>query len=769
MDSLVDAVKTYSSSGARLGLFGLTVVVATVGAVSMATAEGGNVRYTHAEVTVGGDSEYALVPRAEDQLRGEITERSVEQAFESLRRANQQMYGNSYASASGDTPDQMRVDVHIDSDKEAFAPFIKAEAVYTLTELGIPAVDFPGYTEEGLTRADISTPAYTLTVPVWRVVPPGRVTSAQIRMSDGSLIASDDLERRWSEDREGVVDDIYRFLDSEETVTLREVVAMLPEVGDVRLDEVTPFLEHDERSIREETLAVLSDYDDDRGALEAVSAAVGEESSSELAREMAEFLGGSPDDEFNVEYQFYLIDAGDDDEAVGAAEALAEWDDDDRVVERLSKLLRDERQDLAMAAAGSLEELAIDDERIDGLDDSSISADVRHRLAEDLSAETNSEEVRLAGLTYLAREQTGGHANQALRTMADLELDEARRGVEEFLDDGSRDRRRTAMEALVDRGDVESVAALMETSVDVDAARTAAYDLMVAQSLDVITEQTEADSEAVQEVAYRAIGERAMTDGDSAAAVETIEAGIDHREAAIRGAAATSLGQIGGDDALETLGELTDDPSPSVRRDVAHALGEFSTDEHADTLVDYLDDDDPEVIAAAIDALEQRDDDRAQARIDEMRDHDAPVVRASALRAVTTFLPGRDDDTVTEHIGMLSGAVGDDAVEVQKSALEQLGRFEVEMAVTNIASLVNEDEVGVRTAAVRALANTGHDNARRLIESRLDDDSPEVRRVSIEALTELVGSQARSELEARMEQEDDPEVRELLEQHLQQI
>jgi len=755
------------------GIFALVLTVATAGMVSMVSAEGGNVRYSYEEARIADAQEYILVPHAEGDLSGDVNSRTLEQAFETLRENKRSVYGNSYASATGDDPAEARVEVHIDSDSAQYAPVIKAEAVYTLTEYGVSEVHFPDFTDSGLTRADISTPAYTLTVPLWKVLPPATLTSAQVLMPDNELISLDEVERRWNDERQELLDDVYAFLDTEEPYTARQVVQVLPDIGDVRIEEVTPLLVHDDRHVRQRALRVLDGFEDEPPALEAVSDAVDDESRSSLAREMAEFLGASSIDEFRVEESLYLFEEGDVGEAETAVEELTDYDDDDRVFELLREALADDRGDIPTYAVEALSELGAHEERFDALEDDELDSEIRLTIAEDLSAEAYPEDVRIVGLTYQVDDLDGGFANQALREISRLEFDEARQQVEEFLEDDSRSLRRAAIEALVERGDVESVEALVATAADSsdrDEMLQAAYDLMVDQPLDEIIDQTENDSEHVQRVAYRAIGERAAIDDGFDDAIDTIEAGTEHGDAEIRGASVESLGQVASDEALDILIELVDDTDPAVRENVALALGEFEgEEEHADILVDYLNDSSSDVVAAAINALEQRGEPHAVGQIQEMVDADAAPVRAAALEAIVTFMPNEEEDTVAEHIGILSESLTDEDSQVQMSALEQLGRFEISMAVTNIAQLVSTEDADVRSSAIEALASTGHDDAQPLIESALSDQAAEVRSQAVESLAELLGEAARPELEARMEQEDDPEVKELIESQLQQI
>ncbi len=760
---------------ARWGVATLILMVGIGAWISVASAEGGTVRYSYEEVEVGGDRGYVLIPHADDRMSGEVNQRRLEQAFEALRHNKTPTYGNSYADVSGNVPEGGRVEVHIDSNNERFAPIIIAESVYTLTEFGIDEVYFPGFAEGGLTRADVSTPAYTLTIPLWKVTPPGPLTSAQVQMRDGELVSIDEINARWESDRTSLIDDVYAFLDTEEDYTRRQVLRILPDLDDLRLAEILPHFEHGDRRVRQEALSILEGMEDEEQVLEAVLSALNEESHSGLSRRMAEFLGASSIAQFNVQEQFYLIEHGDDEEVLEATERLAEWDGDERVVEQLAALLRDEREEVSMAAVASLDELQAHEVREEALDDGEVHDDVRLALADDLADEANAPEIRLVGLTYIAETRSDGYANQAVAEIGALPIDEAREQVEDFLYAEERSRRLAAVNTLLERGDVESVLALVEAAEEQpeqEQMEDSAYELMLSQTMDAIQDQTQAQDVRVQRVAFQAIGQRAVGDGDTSAAVlSAIEEGTNHSDASIRGAAARSLGDIGGDDALAILGDMTDDPDSVVRRDVARSLGQFDTSEHARTLVGYLEDDDPEVVAAAIDALQARNDQRAADEIDDMRSHDHPEIRASAIRAVTTYLLADEDDEdlLRRHMGMLSGFVTDDSTHVQRVALEQLGRFETSSAVTNIATRVGASEPDVRAAALRALASTGHSDARPLLERAVRDGDPEIRRVAIEALADLAGSQARPVLEAQVSDEEDPEVREFLEDKLQQI
>ncbi|RAL21640.1 hypothetical protein DL240_12345 [Lujinxingia litoralis] len=761
-----------------IGVLVAGLVMSAGGVLGMpaAWAEGGNVRYSYEEVRLADQRDYVLVPRAEGSLSGEVTRKTIEQAFEALRRAKRPTYGNSYAEVSGQVPDRAQVQVHIDSNKADYAIVIIAEVVYTLTEFGVPAVSFPGYADRPLTRADVPFAAYTLNVPLWKVLPPGRLSSGQVIMPDGELVPMEQVQEQWRANRSELLDELYAYLGASQPFTVFSTVKMLPSVGDLRLDQVLPLLGHESRDVRQATLGILDGVSGQEPVLTAVAEAMADERSASLARAMAEFLGKSNQARFNVQEQFFLLRRGQAEEKLAAAEALGDRPGDERVLDALAQALRSETEALAMKAADSLEKLSGHPVRVAALTDEAVAAAVRLKLADDLSASAKPAAVRLAGLRYIAEHRSEGHINQALNEVARLGTDQGREALEGYLGDALARRRSAATEALVLQNDVASVAVLSARAEDASGAEQerlaqAAYAIMVNQSPEVVLEQTQVRDVKVQRVAYEALGERATRQGGapSSEVLARLEEGSKHRDNAIRGAAARALGAVGGERALQRLSEMSGDRSPQVRRSVALALGQAPATQQIDTLMGYLDDSDPQVVAAAVDAFGMREDPRAIERIRPMASHESAAVRAAALRALTSFAQGSDTETVRQHVGLLGGAVNDPAREVKLTALTQLGRFELGIAVTNIALQVSAEDPELRATAVRALGDTGHASAQPLVETALRDGSSQVRREAILAMAKLPGNTPKTRLQARLEAEEDPQLKELIRTTLQEI
>lgn len=751
----------------------LTGLIAGVLALTPSTAwaEGGSVRYSYEQIQIGGKADWVLVPHAEESLGGAVDQAMLQRAFERLRRTKRTTYGNSSIEISGRVPERARVTVTIDPDFARYSLIIIAETVYTLTEFGVPEVFFPGHATGGLTRKDVPFVAYTLNIPLWKALPPGKLSTAQVIMPDGKLVPVEDVYSQWRSNNAELRRQVYAYLKSDDVFTVVSVARMLPGLGNLSIDDMVELFSHPARQVRRTALEVLDKQHNDEKVLEAVAQAMSKEEDDQLARLYADYLGQSRAARYNVQKTFFLLKRGTDAQAAEAATALGERKGDDRVVDHLKGALKDKREPVAMAAATSLGKLGADEARIAALADAEVAPAVRAGLARDLAASRQAP-ARLAGLQYTATNTVDGHAAMAIAEIGKVGTDEARGVLEALLKDRVPARRHAAIAALRVLNKVESLPALADAvraGTDVALMEEAGYSILSAQPMNAIIEQTRSRDSQVQRMAYRALGERTAKDGPSKPVFDTLEAGSRHNDVLIRGAAARALGAFANADALAVLTKMVDDRSAPVRRDVALALSHFRRGELAEQLEKYLDDTAPPVVAAAIDALESRGDARALQKIQGLITAQDANVRASALKAVTTFVPRENREAVRQHLALLSGSVADPAPTVRIAAVTQLGRFNEEMAVTSIAIQVSAEELDVRTAAIRALGQTGHRSAVPLVIRALDDPAAGVRRAAIEALGALKDSGSKASLERRIQEEKDPELVELIRSTLKTI
>lgn len=741
-----------------------------------AHAQGGSVRYSYEKVEVAGTAQWVLVPRAELDLalKGKAaTKGNAIEAFTLLKKKKKTSYGNAKIQiGSGSWPSKAKISVTIDPKYATYAPIVMAEVVYTLTEMGLPGVDFPGYSQGALGREDIRFPVYTLTMPMWQALPPDDISVAQVTMADGTTLHISELYSRWKKKDKSLYKEIYAFLGSGNVSTTIFVLRKLPTLKIPYVDQTLPLLAHSSASVRREALVTLESKRNEGKVSKAVAKQLTAEKDEPTALAMAAFLGGSKDKAYAVLEPLWLLENATDEKAsVKAASALVAFKSDSRVLPALYAQLSGKRKLVASASMDAIASADDDASQIKALSDSKIPTVLRNKIAASLSSDKD-EKARVEGYAYLARNGSEREATRAIEKLAAEKSASSRERAEGFLSDKAGWRRAAAAVALGARKDSASIPAFskaIKSYGDDRELERAGYTIMLAQPLKSIQEQTKSKNSVTQRLAYLAMGERAKKEGAGKSVFETLKAGTQSKDAMVRGASARALGAFADKKSADVLGTLRKDKSDDVRRDVAVALGEFKGGELIEVLLGYMEDSSPQVVAASIDSLGLRAEGSAWDSIRSEVNSKHPEVRASALRGLARLVNRSDRVAVTEVISVLSGAVNDKNVMIRKRALEQLGTFKDENAVLAISSQLGGDDLGVRVAALRALGTTQHPSATELIVDQLDDPEFEIRYAATEAIADHGDKSARKGLEAQSKKEADAELKSLMNKTLKKL
>ncbi|MFB6262005.1 MAG: HEAT repeat domain-containing protein [Bradymonadaceae bacterium] len=767
------STRKWRRSGGRLGLlsavlvaFGLAMLQATP-----ASAETGSVRYSYEKVEIGPRVQWALVPHPEEALRGEVDVGTVEKAFDLLRSDKETSYGETSIEVTREG-DKLTAKVQIDPDYAKYQVIIKSEVVYTLTELGVDEVRFPGFAEGPVTRADIPMSAYTATVPLWRSLPPGEFRRARVRLPTGKLVSTAEVYRRWRQGDAELKRQLFTYLEADGAYTVTSVLDRLAKLEVDYAEEVLPLLERDERTIRSAALDALKNQLDRTRVRDALVEFVRNESDAKLARRAAEMLGSVDDETYRVHRWFYLLDNGSEKEKKRAAVELKKFKGIEGVVDRLDRALRSEKAAVAKAAEQSLVALQALDELKAALKADGVSSSLKSTIADALTKQS-SDAAKIAGYRYLAANAEGRRALTALDALAAIQSAEARRALESFLTAGQRRLRRRAVDLVEQRGEMASLPALAKAATSVDDRRVmeqAILAILSGESVSTILSKTESSNPVIQRVAYRALGEKAREGETSEKVLKALREAAKSSDPAIRGAAARGLGRFANEKALAVLRTLADDSSPEVRRGVARALSNYEPGTLTDRLVEYLGDDSPKVVAGALFALAQRGEKKKWARIKSLVSADDPLVRKRAIEAVSELVSRTDKQKVRQAISLLSGRItSENDPSVLRTALHELGTFSNERAVNGIAIMLNAKKKNLRLAALDALGDTGHASAVDLVRDVLSQSDPEVRRAAIEALGDIGNAAAKTVLQQQLKKAKNDELKRLIQTTLDEL
>ena len=355
---------------------------------AMAWADGGSVRYSYEQVEVGGIKDWVLVPKPALKLSGKVTKSKVISAFNLLKKEKSTTYGKASIMVKGSVPGSGTVQVRIDPKFNQYALIVIAETVYTLAEMGVSGVEFPGYSEGAVRPQDVPFDVYTLTVPLFKALSAkDRTDVGAVLLSDGSTIPATEFWKRWDKKDKELQASLFGYLKSPQPYTVISTLHMLPGMKLDYIGPTTPLLGHPMQSVRDKALEVLVPQRGDERALSAVAAQLDKEraSGSAWAKALSEYLGASKDASFAVLEPLYTLEKGSEDEAAKAMDSLKKFSKDSRASGAMTGALRDKRAKVAGAAAETLGALGEDKALIAALDDEKVSDAIRMKVARALS------------------------------------------------------------------------------------------------------------------------------------------------------------------------------------------------------------------------------------------------------------------------------------------------------------------------------------------------------------------------------------------------
>jgi beta-lactamase regulating signal transducer with metallopeptidase domain len=248
----------------------------------------------------------------------------------------------------------------------------------------------------------------------------------------------------------------------------------------------------------------------------------------------------------------------------------------------------------------------------------------------------------------------------------------------------------------------------------------------------------------------------------SSAVVSALIATLEDGNAAVRRAAAQSLGNIRNRRATPALIAAIDDEDEDVRAAVVEALGELRDPKAIDALSGRLRDAHRDVRRTALNALSNfEQEDLSPALFRPALDDEDPDTRATAARMLGDF---RDEESVAALIRLLgdpnadvrqsaaqalgniksrsaldplSERLKDPNTDVRQAVLQALGEFELESAPAGVLEALTDRSADIRQAAAHLVGHIGDRRSVPSLRNLINDPNPEVRQAAVEALSEI--------------------------------
>src|SRR5437773_6879569 len=261
------------------------------------------------------------------------------------------------------------------------------------------------------------------------------------------------------------------------------------------------------------------------------------------------------------------------------------------------------------------------------------------------------------------------------------------------------------------------------------------------------------ENAAVRSAAARSLGHL----GDPRAVLPLIDVLADS-DGEVRSAAVEALADLGDPRAIGPIAGLLKDPVADVKRNALGALSHFDQAVPTAPVVVLLDDPDADVRHQAIDLLVHLHARSAAGTIARLMHDPSPDVRRSVVEALGNLRAQSGAAAITDalsdaHADVRQAALGalndlkapiaeatlmnlmkDPAADVRQRAAELAGERSVVAAIPQLRHLIDDPRGDVREAATQALGHIADPAARQALQAALQSPDPRVRRAAAEAL-----------------------------------
>jgi HEAT repeat protein len=722
------------------------------------------VLYSYSKLTLGNDTQYVLVPQASKKLKvppaDKLLPSIVNGTFKELRNRKRTTYGDTSLDVSAKSIGRGLATVKLDKAREKYHPIIVAEVVYTLTQLGLEAVSFPGYNKKALGRDDIPFASYRLRVPALRALPPARIPTSTIIMPDGTELDSDTYAKKVAAKAPEIIAMLGKLIKDKDVKVVKEGITSLTSMSyDKTPDMLLPLLKDRRAEVRLVVLTTLQSSKRD-DILDAISGVMDSDKDKAVALKASEILGASSNKKFSVRALFFALRGDQEGPAIKAIKTLSA-SKDPVVATELVKATNRNNPKIAAAAIDALAQLKLTPELLAIMDSKKRSKGSRLQAAA-LLLSNGDKGTKFKALSFQLVLGDAALAQSALETISTYKDPDPRLAIESCLIHDSIDVRHEAARRLGEIKNPDSLKALAKAGTrpeDSEIIQDISSKIMATLTMMEILQYTTNRNIILKRVAYLALGVKSAKGGGGAKVFEALAKGVKSKDGGIRGASVRAMGSFTKKKAsLGLVLSLSKDNEAIVRRDVARALGAWPSGTNRDTLLIYMQDPEGIVVEAALDALRVRKEDDVYMKVLKLSRagaHPHPGVRGAIYRALAVLGPKKARDTV---ISTISGGLFDKNRDVKLLSIDLLGAYDSTLAVTSLAALINDPVEEYRVKSLLALGDTGSKDAIELITSVFTDKSVPVRVAAMTALGRTGLKEAKDAIKIQMATETDLQV-----------
>ena len=724
------------------------------------------VRYSLKPVWIGADARPTgiLMPVA-TRLSGKTLEQKLNTVFGAMKRTAAARYGaTSLASKINDTTQKLEVYVWLDETKAEHHPQIIAETVYTFTEMGLAAVNYPKFKLEPLTRNDIDYPAFSLSLPAWRALD---LKSRHIltQLSDGARVSADVFVKRLESGDSIALNTVWKDFERSDDAALRILKVATRLQLPNRSSKCLSSIESAETALRIAAIDCLVNAKPTAKSKEALRLTLKEDPEASVQEHALKAMQSSSDTGLKTMALLHDLSSSNVKAVLASIEALRSLKDK-RINAAFATLLQNDTADVHNAAQAALIERGQAKVLVASFSNAKLSDQRKRDIAMALVV---AKVERDAAIQFLASRATSKEWAVLSTAMKELSKKKRLTFIEAALGNQDKDMRLNAVSLLAAESGSDSIKVLLNAKTeDPDVQKALDNTLLTlcgALSTAQLFKETKSKDLRLKGCAIDALSQKSRTNKRLKKRLVPVLVSLARdKDESIRANAIAGLGNLADPKTFTTIKKALKDKSDRVLASAVGALRNFDKPEIEEMLKSMSNHSNAEVLAQVARSYGVRGYDSGVPIVLGYASRTELPVRVESTQAVVRFVS--QGKTIKTSFDFFTRRLNDENSEVRIIALSGLGKSIDPRRVEAISSLVQDTNENVQLTSIKLLGDTQDQRAVEAVGSGLTSESIDVRKAAILALLKLTGPAATKTLKQHRQQESDSALQKLIDTEL---